>query len=326
MVKIKLPIIIIIVFTFGLLCGLYGSSIIHQDDAQSKEIRLPEQYKFINPLLECDTNIGNSKPINRLRDLIRSYIEKKKNEKVVSEVAVYYRDLNNGPWFGVNEKTLFSPASLIKVPMMISYLKLAETDPRILDIKVKNTLSNKDSYTNIVFVPKEKLENKEYTIDELIRRMIVYSDNVAYDLLFNLIDNAKLVKTYSDLGVDISKAYNDPNGNTLTIKDYSSFFRILYNSSYLNRTMSEKALELLSGVDFADGIVAGVPKDTMVSHKLGERIYVETGEKQLHDCGIVYKKEKTYMICIMTRGFDFNYLPEIIQNISRMVYLDVSLR
>lgn len=311
---------------FGFFLGFFLKSVLvtRKGVTLNREIRLPENYRFINPLLECDSNLDSAISTKNLVLSLEDYIKTQKKEKIVTEVAVYYRDLNNGPWFGINENILFSPASLVKVPLLMTYFKDAESNPEILKRKIKNTFKSTD-YPRVYFSPKEKLEfGVEYSVEELIRRMIVYSDNVAHDLLFNNIDNEKLKKTYGDLGVDTSKIYEDPGGNSVSIKDYSSFFRILYNSSYLNRDLSEKALRILSETVFTDGIVAGAPKDIIVSHKFGERNFVLTGEKQLHDCGIVYKPQKTYMVCIMTKGNDLVELAKVIKEISSMIYSFIS--
>ena len=76
--------------------------------------------------------------------------------------------------------------------------------------------------------------------------MIIYSDNQAYEILRQSVDNQLIINTYKDLGVDVSKAFTDPSGNILSVKSFATFFRILYNASYLNQDMSEKALYLLS--------------------------------------------------------------------------------
>ena len=47
---------------------------------------------------------------------------------------------------------------------------------------------------------------------------------------------------------------------------------------------------------------------------------VSTGEKQLHDCGIIYSPTNTYVLCIMTKGTNFTDLANTIKNISSMVY------
>jgi beta-lactamase class A len=289
-----------------------------------KEIRNSFNYKYINPLLECDGfNVGDSKNYNTLKRNIQTIIDTQINNHKISFASVYYRDLNNGPWFGINEKEYFSPASLVKVPVMIAYYKLAETDPLILQKKLVNTRPYDPKEQNIV--PEVSLAvNQEYTIEELIRRMIVYSDNLAYDLLLDNIDNQKIFNVYRDLGADISKASEDPNGNIITVTDYASFLRILFNSSYLDKDSSEKALKLLSEVAYKNGLVAGVPKNVLVAHKFGERQYMGTGEKQLHDCGIVYEPQKPYLLCIMTRGNNFENDAALIRSISSTVYKQIS--
>ena len=150
--------------------------------------------------------------------------------------------------------------------------------------------------------------------------MIIYSDNVAYDLLLENIDNRLLVQTFTDLGINISQGFTNPSGNILSVKDYASFFRILYNSSYLNKTMSEKALKLLNQVEFDKALVAGLPSTITISHKFGEREFLATGEKQLHDCGIIYLPDKPYLLCVMTRGKDISLLANAISQISSLIY------
>ena len=310
----------------SLLIGIIiGLSIPHKSITSFKETRNKQNYKYINPLLECDSEaISKDKILNKLRDNISFIINQQKSIKNISFASVYYRDLNNGPWFGINEKEYFSPASLIKVPLMMAYYKEAENNPEILIKEITNTKDYDPSQQN--FAPTNFLQkDQNYTVDQLIDQMIIYSDNIAYQLLLENIDNNLVYKVYADLGVDISKAQEDPAGNILSVKDYGSFFRILYNSSYLDRTMSEKALSLLTKTTFDKGLVAGIPQNVTIAHKFGERRYVNTGEHQLHDCGIVYNEKTPYMICIMTRGNNFENLENVIKQISKTIYDNISI-
>ncbi len=267
--------------------------------------------------------VPQDKNINQLRESTNFIINSQIDAKNISFAAVYFRDLNNGPWFGINEKEYFSPASLIKVPLMMTYYKLAESDPSILQKEIENIIPYDPSEQNIV--PTNFLElNKKYTVEQLINQMIIYSDNVAYEILLSNIDNSLVYKTYQDLGVDISRAQLDPSGNIIRVKDYASFFRILYNASYLNRNMSEKALSLLSQVIYNKGLNAKLPDNIKISHKFGERRYTSTNEHQLHDCGIIYYPDNPYLLCIMTRGHDFNKLSSAIAQISQSIYKEIS--
>jgi len=205
--------------------------------------------------------------------------------------------------------------------VLITYYKKAEKNPDIF----KQTITNKQDPTSGSSIqnikPSETLVlNSDYTIEELINRMIINSDNDAYNDLVDNINSNDIVQTYKDLDVDISKAFTNPNGNILNVKDYASFFRILYNASYLDKNYSEKALKLLSQTRFKQGLVAGLPQNILSAHKFGERQYRDTGQKQLHDCGIVYLPGKPYLLCIMSRGNNFDNLTETIKSISATVY------
>ena len=149
--------------------------------------------------------------------------------------------------------------------------------------------------------------------------MIIHSDNEALAILYKEIDEEYLRSAFGDLGIEMPNL-TDAN-SMMSVKDYASFFRILYNSSYLSRSMSEKALEILSKVEYKDGIISGVPKNMKVAHKFGER-QVKVGTEtvnQLHDCGIVYYEKYPYLLCVMTRGNDVKKLSQSIGEISKVV-------
>jgi hypothetical protein len=103
-----------------------------KSDSRDHISEIREQgYTFINPLLECSQAEG---AINRnmlsFRSDVLDLTEKQKSEGLASEIGVYFRDLNNGPWFGVDEKREFVPASLLKIPLMLNFYKIAETRPQ----------------------------------------------------------------------------------------------------------------------------------------------------------------------------------------------------
>jgi beta-lactamase class A len=95
---------------------------------------------------------------------------------------------------------------------------------------------------------------------------------------------------------------------------------VLYNGTYLNRTYSERALELLSKTRFTDGLAAGIPAGIPLSHKFGVSAQ-PTGEKQLHDCGIIYDTQtKTYVLCVMTTGDDYRQMADVIRDVATAVH------
>lgn len=280
--------------------------------------RYLDKYQYISPLLECDSY--ESKELGWFDNEIGKKADELMSNGNTTHISYYFRDLNNGIWFGIKEKELFSPASLFKTPVMISYLKQSEETKELLSKKVVFTQEDVN-YEKQNIKPSTEMEvGKSYTIDELIQRMIIYSDNSALRMLLREGDQFAYRVFYDlDVGIDSNEEGLE---NFMSVYEYSRFFRILYNGSYLNFENSNKALEILTKVEFKDGLVAGVPGDIAVAHKFGEREFGE--EKQLHDCGIVYHPKKPYLICIMTRGKDATKLPGIISELSKITYEEVS--
>lgn len=282
------------------------------------ENRYLNKYPYISPLLECDTY--ESDELAWFDNKIKNKTEELMSNGNTTHISYYFRDLNNGVWFGINEKELFSPASLFKTPVMISYLKQSEKTRELLSRQIVFTEADKN-YEKQNIKPSSEMEvGKSYTIEELIQRMIIYSDNSALRILLREGDPFAY-RVFYDLDVGINSNQKGLE-DYMSVYEYSRFFRILYNGSYLNFENSNKALEILTKVEFKDGLVAGLPSDIPVAHKFGERQFGE--EKQLHDCGIVYNPEKPYLICIMTRGKDLSKLPYIISELSKVTYEEVS--
>ncbi len=273
-------------------------------------------FKYISPLLDCENNQALNYNYKNLDQNIKNSINGELEKKSVSSVSLYFRDLNNGPWIGINYEEKFSPASLLKVPLMMAYLKIAENKPDSLNQKFKIVDYGTDTLEQNI-LPSEKLViGREYSVEELIMRAIKYSDNAAANTLLANIESTDLEKIYSDLNLIIPGTLNSEN--YMTITEYSSIFRILYNASYLNRETSEKALSILASANFNSGLTSKLPQNVIVSHKFGERVF--ENKKQLHDCGIIYMKNENYLLCIMTRGDDFKLMEDAIANISKNIY------
>lgn len=272
-------------------------------------------YPFLNPTLGCVGELYELKPF---KDKIETIVNRHLNAGTAKNISIYFRCMNNGYQFGINSKDLFYPASLLKVPVMMSYLKIAIDSPELFDKKIKFEHPFTGVPLNDV---KGKIElGKEYTIKELIEKMVVVSDNDATILLNNNINPKIYQETLKEIGLEVPE-YATPDANFIRVVDYTRVLRILYNSSYLNRVMSNYALELLSKAQYKDGIAKGAEGNS-VAHKFGEWFY--NGMYQLHDCGIVYDARQPYSLGIMTRGAEFKNLENIIKEISKAVAENVN--
>jgi len=315
-----MAVLALVMFGLGFAGGWFSGVKANREAAPLQELRLGG-YALINPLLECDTarDALAAGELSPFKYKIEQFVEQLKRRAPVSDISVYFREMNNGLSFGIGATGKFTPASLVKVPLMMAYFKAAENDPGLLSRGISYR-GGTDQNAGQTFRPPVTLEpGRSYTVDDLIRAMIVHSDNNAYFLLFGSLDPRVQKRVYTDLGLEIPKVRT--RDDYMSVQEYAAFFRILYNASYLTRDHSEKALQYLSEVDFPYGIVAGVPPNVTVAHKFGERTLGEHGEiKQLHDCGIVYYPNHPYLLCVMSRGASFEYLDDSIREISRIAF------
>ncbi len=272
--------------------------------------------KLTNPLLKHI----KFKELRPFKQKIEELLQEEMAAGRCQEAAVYFRSLTNGIWIGINEKKKFAPASILKVPTMMAYFKEAETNPGLLTLNIPFSFSTKPGAQHIQAAPIKNLK-KEYSIGELIRIMIEKSDNDTLLFLQRYAPmSAAVTKTFSQLGLP---EINYKPGDTIGLKTCCSLFRILYNASYLNIEMSEKALHYLSQSEYKKGLVSGVPPNITVAHKFGERTFKETGNKELHDIGIIYYPKNPYILGVMTKGDNFDNLTTVIADISRLVYNEV---
>lgn len=311
--------------------GVFGSKGLSQPDSSGVAYFTQDnlEYKFIKPLLDVEyVNQEDSLRQFPLHNKIKTLVEKEIEKNPDVKIGFYFNDLNNAGWFGVNEDEKFIPASLLKLPMLISYYKLRETEPDLFEKQIffKGTNFNLDRNTNESSTVEP---GKNYTVKQLLTTMIVDSDNNALELLYEFRKDA-LTEVFEDLQAPLPDNRNEiAVEDFLSPKEMSKFFLVLYHGSYLKKSDSEEALQLLSKVKYRDGLVSGVPSDVVVSHKYGEReITIANGDvhNEFHDCGIIYFTKNPYKLCVMTKakGLSIDQASTIIANISKIVYENVA--
>jgi len=275
-------------------------------------------YNYIKPLLFVD-NECESENLSSIKQSVYQLIENYKKNNVISSASIYLKSYNTNEWTSINPDEKFKPGSLLKVPELIAFLRMNEINPGLLDRQIlfdrPFELSKKPE-----FISKSIQIGKKYTIRELLTYMIAYSDNNATLLLNTLIDVKIFKKVFTDLGLP------EPDWNAsdypLTSNDFSLFMRALFNASYLNIEDSEFAYKLLSKSDFKEGILKSLPPSIKAIHKFGEA--GDLVEKQLHESAVIYLDNNPYLVTIMTKGTDMKKLPEVINQISSLIYQNMN--
>jgi beta-lactamase class A len=282
-------------------------------------------YPLLRPDLDCNSADEEYSRVERIQEAILPYIEEQKAGGQITRASVFFRDLRSRRYASINPEETYVSGSLLKLPLAIAYYKLAEIEPSILDQSFQYQPSAESLNTIGEWKPGHELTpGKTYTVEDMIAQMIEHSDNETAVQLEKNLDPLFFKKVLSDLGISIP-AQGDNTQDFLSIGSYSSMLRMLYLSSYLNIDHSQQLLEYLTRSSFSVGLTAGVPKEIPIAHKFGEREILdkeshEEVSAQLHDCGIIYKPNHPYVLCVMTEGNSHEKLPKIIARISEIVY------
>jgi len=272
-------------------------------------------YKYVNKLLYAERSC-ESENYASLKEEITNYIENEKRSGKLTSASTYIRVYNtHGEWISVNPDEPYHPASLLKLPVLFTFARMAEINPKVLDEKV---LFKKHDTTlpNQIFVSRSLQPGHTYTIRELLKYLITYSDNDALYLLYNYHDPAVYKKIFTDL--ELPEMQGSRDDASMKVKEYSVLLRVLYNGTYLSTPSSEFALSLLAESDFKDGLVKGIPANVEVAHKFGE--YFRGNVFELHESAIVYGSKYNYIITVMTRGTEMKELSDVLGNISKTTY------
>jgi beta-lactamase class A len=290
------------------------------------------EYRMVNPDYACGEHQAIRKePYLAFTNDLRAWIKKQREAGGVSSIAVYFRDLRSGPLFGIDEDEGFVPASLLKLPIVLTFMDAAVDLPDLLSTQVRYSrdgVTHFDMPRQIETSATGLGDGETCTIEDLLRNTIVHSDNLSYYLLLEHMNHvvpggsARITRTFQELGIVDPRTMAD---EVVTVRGYASLLRMLYNVSYLDIESSEKVLSWLASSTFTTGIGAGVPEGVVVADKFGER-ELGADTRQLHDCGIVYFPDNPYLLCVMTRGSDWKRLHEAIAGVSRLVWQEVASR
>lgn len=226
--------------------------------------------------------------------------------------SVVVEDLKNGKRESLYGDKVYGIGSLYKLWIMaeafnqIQQGKLFKDEILSEDVKVLNKEFNIDQ---------ESAELKEgtitLTVNDALKQMIDISHNYSALLLTKRIKLSNVAKSLQENGFNASHVGDTP---TSTAEDLALFFEKLYKGELANAQYTQEMLGLLKAQKLNGKIPKYLPKATIIAHKTGEIDYFS------HDAGIVFTKNKDYIIVILSES---DYPPgaqERIAQISKSVF------
>jgi len=249
-------------------------------------------------------------------------------------IAVAYLNLGSGATYARNEDQLFHAASTMKVPVMMALFQAIDEKELRLDqpLPVRNQFQSLVDASPFSLDPKEDGDPDLYQavgssrpLEELIRRMIVRSSNLATNLLIEKIGASRANDLMRSLGayriqvlrgVEDQKAFDAGLNNKVTAKDLEIALTALAKGEIFTPASTEKMIEILKAQEFNEKIPAYLPKGIPIAHKTGDITGVH------HDAAIVFPPgEAPYVLVVLTQGFqDEKEADRVIAEISRVIW------
>jgi beta-lactamase class A len=231
-------------------------------------------------------------------------------------IAVAYYDLDRGTSLLRNERTVFHAASTMKVPVMLGVFEAISRGEMRFDqpVPVKNDFTSILDGSHYALEAREDSDpslydaiGTELPVEELVRRMIVRSSNLATNLVIDRIGAPNVMGLMKQIGandiqvlrgVEDDKAYHAGMNNTTTAYDLMLIFRALAEERVVSAEASKRMIDILLAQEHNDGIPAGLPQGTRVAHKTGSITEIS------HDAGLVIEPDgERYVLVVLTRGF-----------------------
>jgi len=193
-------------------------------------------YQFIHPILLADLPDESSRLLP-LKSQLMTLIDQQKSQGMITNASVYFKEFQEGGWFAVNRDEPYNPGSLVKIAIMMAYVKESEEQPGLMDKKIYFDPKFFNEIPHQTYEVNALQPGKYYTISELLHRMVEDSDNYSTGLLNKNVNLEIFKKIYADLDQPVPDVH-DIKYQT-NVYDYSKFLTVLYNGSYLKKTNSD---------------------------------------------------------------------------------------
>lgn len=266
--------------------------------------------------------------------------------------VVAHRLDGTGPRFAAHADRPFALASVMKVPLLVHLLRRADAGTLELDARAPLGDADRVAGSGVLHLLDAGLAP---TVRDLLRLMMVISDNMATDALLARTALAAVEREMHALGypsvclphpirtmlaslttlganadyAEMRAAFRDPNrsapadpdgasaerGDRATPADLARLLADLHGGRLLAPTTTELALEILEDCQTNARIPAELPKGVRVGHKTG------TLPGRANDVGVVYAPSGPFVLVLMNEGeADERRASQVLARAARWVY------
>ncbi len=222
----------------------------------------------------------------------------------VDGFAVVTKDLETGKGARINPDQVFYSASIFKIFVMYELFYQRSLGL----VNFSDQLIMTPYYDSFGLGPRETQLCEQLTVAQAMAAMMSVSDNAAAVLLQDLVGAPNINAALAGLG--LTDSHMDPDNIPITAQDIALLLEDIGSGQAVDRDASETMVALMTLEQFDNGLVAGVPKGTIVAHKTGN------WDNARHDVGIVFAPNTTYLVVILSD----NRSTTLTQQLSEAIY------
>lgn len=219
-----------------------------------------------------------------LEETLRRYVR-----EAPQDLYIYFEDLTTGTAVGIRDREPVPAGSTIKVPLVLYLYTLAREGRVDLDEEIR-LLPEDFEDTDESWEP----GLRPFTLRELAISTMQVSDNVATNALFRRLGRRNLYAFMQNRGAQVLPT-GPGEGNRTCARDVAAYLKALLRFRAEARDLGEEPLSFLYDTPFHDRLVAYLPWDLRVAHKVG------TYENTVADVGIVFLPGRPYVLSVFVR-------------------------
>lgn len=227
---------------------------------------------------------------------LKGQIQNLMHEYPTIKPSIYVWEYENGKYLDINGDSLYSAASIIKLPVLVRLFKSIEAkEMTIYDDMILTNYYQSPGSGNLQYAQ----TGVKYTLDQLAKTMIQDSDNTSTNMIMAKLGGMDDINIgLRDWGISSTYVRTwlpDLKGtNKTTAKDIAKILYNLDNPGFLNINSREYIIDYMSHVKNNRLIAAGLGEGALFIHKTGD---IGT---MLGDAGIVYAQNgKKYIVVIL---------------------------
>ncbi|ERI95666.1 hypothetical protein HMPREF1982_00140 [Clostridiales bacterium oral taxon 876 str. F0540] len=233
---------------------------------------------------------------------IKRYIDTR-----IGDYSFYFEDIDSGYSYSLNEKAIMPSASCIKVPIAMALLKEVENGSINLDHKVFVNKEEMVEGSGII----HELDEKDYSIRELLAAMLIQSDNTATNKIIDSLGMDKINNYIKQMGLKDTllkrkmmdlKARERGLENITSSLDLANCFKELHNGNYLSKNSREYIVTILRKSQNRDKLPFYMPEREWknIANKTGSLSGIE------NDAALINIDKGNFVFVVMAKSLPNN--------------------